>query len=135
MVQDPPAAHISAVLIHLYRSFLVNLSLLCSTLYRVLTCPPIHQNNPLQSCRRNCLKNVPERSDKLFLQPDHGHLHLYWSVMSLLCCISIDWLQEGHCLLRLSSPLLCSQLICLSTSGPITDECARTHSIFEQICL
>ena len=85
-----------------------------------------------RSCRRDCSKNVPERSDTLFLHVETGHLHLWPSVMSLLCCMSIGWLQAGQSLLRPSNPLLCSQLICLSTSGPITADRASTLSIVEQ---
>ena len=84
-----------------------------------------------RSCRRDCSKNVPERSDTLFLHVETGHLHLWPSVMSLLCCMSIGWLQAGQSLLRPSNPLLCSQLICLSTSGPITADRASTLSIVE----
>ena len=46
--------------------------------------------------------------------------------------MSIGWLQAGQSLLRLRNPLLCSQLICLSTSGPITADRASTLSIVEQ---
>ena len=70
-----------------------------------------------RSCRRDCSKNVP------FMHVETGP-----SVMSLLCCTSIGWLQAGQSLLRLRNPLLCSQLICLSTSGPITADRASTLS-------
>ena len=86
-------------------------------------------------CRSCRSKNVPDLSDRDFLQL--GHLHLHLSVMSPLSYSSMGLLQEGHCLLRASKPLYTLQPgDCWLTSGPITSHSDSTLSIvFERFLI
>ena len=56
MVEVPPAAQITTVLVYLDGSLLVDLSLFNSILHWVLPCPPVHENYPLPELQARLLK-------------------------------------------------------------------------------
>ena len=87
-----------------------------------------------RSCRRDCSKNVPERSDTLFLHVETGHLHL-WPSVDDPPLLHVHRLVAGRAefaATEQSFALQPAELICLSTSGPITADRASTLSIVQQ---
>ena len=59
MVEESPAAYISAVLVRLNGRLFLHLCFLCSVCHRVLSSPPVKQHQPLLQSRTGLFKESP----------------------------------------------------------------------------